>query len=806
MEGLWRELRLAVRGFARSPGFVAAVVGSLALAIGANTAIFTLVNAVLLRPIPGLRDADALVNVHPVGPDDEGSFGSFSYLDYVDFRDRNDALSGLAAFTDRGLSFGEGDRVELVGGQLVSGNYFPLMGVRPHLGRLIEPADDAAPGLAPVAVVSHGLWQRRLGSDPAVVGRTVRLGGFPFTVIGVAEPNFSGHFIGFPFDVWVPLSMTERAAPIETLTQRDSAWLELVGRLRPGVSIGQAQAALGAVAAGLAREHPAPSRTSRVELRRLTGIDDSLRDSVTAFLGLLQAVAALVLAVACANVAGLLLARAAARRKDVAVRLAIGARAGDLVRQLLSESLILFGLAGALGLLLAAWTASLLVDFQPRFAIPLRLDLSLDLRVLAFTAFCALATGVVFGLVPAREAARTSVVEALKDLDATARSRLRRLFLVGQVALSLLLLTVAGLFLRALDKAHGLDPGFAVEGVRIASVNLSILARDEARGRAFFRSLLERLESTPGVEAASLARIVPLSLGSLGALIQVEGHEKPPGGGFRVELNAVTPRYFETLSVPLLAGRAFATSDAADAPAVAIVSQALARRFWPEQGALDQRLEWGGRSLSVVGVVRDSASRRLGELPRPQLYVPFEQSYSAGMTVLVRGAVASESLGTTLRREIRSLDPDLPILSEMPLGEFIGRSLAPQRMAGTLSSLLGGLGLLLTALGIHGLIAQHVARRRREVGVRIALGARPADVTRLFLGQGVRLALAGVALGLAGAAATTRLLVAFLPGVSPLDPLVYAGTATLMLSVAALASFVPARRAAQLDPLATLKE
>jgi predicted permease len=804
LDTLPRDLRLALRALSRSPGFVAAVVVSLGLAIGANTAIFTLVNAVLLRPIPGVRGAEALVNVHPVGPEAEGGFGSFSYLDYLDLRDRNQTLSGLAAFNGRGLSFGDGEAIEVVGGQLVSGNYFPLMGVRAHLGRLLEPRDDAAE--TPVAVVSHGLWQRRLGSDPAVAGRTIRLNGYPFTVVGVTEPGFSSHFIGFPFDVFVPLSMTGRAAPNETLAQRDSNWLELVGRLRSGVSIGQAQAELSAVVAGLAREHPAPGRGSRVELNRVTGLDDSLRGPVTAFLGILQAVAGLVLAVACANAAGLLLARAAARRRDVAVRIAIGARMRDLVRPMLAEALILFGLAGGFGLLLAAWSAGLLVAFQPRFTIPLRLDLSLDLRVLAFTACCALATGLAFGLVPAREAARLSVVQALKDVDAGARSRLRRLLLVGQVALSLLLLTVAGLFLRALERAKGLDPGFAVEGVRMASVNLSILGRDEARGRAFFSSLLERLESTPGVQAASLARQVPLSLGSLGAAIQVPGHETPPDGGFRVELNAITPRYFETLSIPLLAGRAFAWSDSSDAPPVAIVSQALARRFWPERDPLGQRIEWNRRSLSVVGVVQDSACRRLGETARPLLYVPFEQSYSAGMAILVRSAVASEALGATLRREIRALDADLPILSELPLAEYIGRSLAPQRMAGTLSSLLGGLGMLLTALGIHGLIAQHVARRRREVGVRVALGARPEDVTRLFLAQGLHLALAGVALGLVGALTTTRLLAAFLPGVSPLDPVVYAATAALMLCVAGLASFRPARRAARLDPRATLRE
>lgn len=806
MEALVRDLRVAVRTLLKSPSFVAAAVGSLALASGANTAIFSLVNAVLLRPIPGLRDTEALVNVHVLRDGEEASgFDGYSYPDYLDYRDRNDALAGLAAFNGRGMSFGEGDRVELVGGQLVTGNYFALMGVRPHLGRLLEAGDDSGADASPVVVLSHGLWQRRLGSDPAIVGRTIRLNGFPFTVVGVAEHGFSGHFTGFPFDLFVPLSAAAQAAPSETLSARDAEWLELVGRLAPGVSVARAQAALQAVAAGLAREHPETHRDRSVSVHTLTGIDDSLLGPVVGFLAILQAIAGLVLGVACVNVTGLLLARASARRKEAAVRLAIGARRRDLVRQLLSEALLLFGLGAAGGLLFSAWTAHLLVGFQPRSPLPLHFDLSLDWRVVAFTAFCTLATAIAFGSIPAWDAARTPLVPALKDLDAGARSRLRQAFVICQVALSLVLLTGAGLFLRALGHARGLDPGFDVDRVQIAGINLSILAREEARGRAFYRQLLQRLESTPGVESASLARVVPLSLGSLGTRIEVEGHEVASRDGFPVDWNAVTPGYFRTLGLPLVAGRTFDASDAEAAPPVAIVNEALARRFWPGQDVLGQRLKRGGAWLRVVGVARDSSYRRLGEQPRPHLYLPFEQSYSPGMTALVR-APSPVPLAAALRREIRALEPDLPILTEMPLREYVGRALVPQQMGGTISSALGGLGLILTTLGIYGLIAHFVVRRRREVGVRVALGAGPRDVTRLFLGEGLRLSLWGVGLGLAGAAAATRLLASFLPGVSPLDPLVFAGTATLMTLAAALASFVPARRAARLDPLLALRE
>jgi predicted permease len=798
------ELRHAVKALRRAPGTSAAAILVLALGIGANAAIFSLLSTILLRPLPGIARQGELVNVHGTQPGGD-DFGGFSYPDYLDYRERSRALEGLAAFNGRGMTFGAREQAGLVAAQLVSGNYFELLGVRAHLGRVILPDDDRAPGASPVAVVSHGFWQARLGGDPGVVGRTVRLNGFPFTVVGVATEGFTGHFVGFAMDVWVPLSMAAQAAPDETLDGRDSSWLELIGRLGPGVPLGSAQADLMRVAASLATEHPATHAGRGVNLQPTSGVDDDLRGPVAAFLAVLQGVAALVLLAASANVAGLLLARALARRRDAAIRLALGSGPWALVRQHLAETTLLFSAGGLGGLLLARWAAALLVSFQPRFAIPLRFDLQLDARVVLFAGLIALAAALVVALVPARVAMRAELVGSLKGLGAPERTRLRGALVIGQVALSLALLAGAGLFLRALQRARALDPGFETQHVQIASLNVSLLARGESQGRAFYASLLERARALPGVRSATLARRTPLSLGSLGTRIEVPGQPSADGRGYTVDFNAITPGYFETLGIPIVAGRALQPSDAPGSARVAVVSQALARRFWPDQEPLGQTIARGGDQLTIVGVAADSAVRRLGEEPRSQVYLPFDQSYAPGMTLLVRSEGPSAQLAAALRRELWALEPDLPILLEMPLHEYVGRSLAPQRMAGAVTGALGLLGIALAALGLYGVVAQLVAQRTREVGVRIALGAEAGAVVRLFVRDGMRLALAGSGAGLALAWGLGRLAHAFLPGVSPADAWALAGAGGFVASMAFAASWLPARRAARVDPVVALR-
>jgi predicted permease len=797
------DLRLGLRSLSRAPALSLAAVTVLALGIGANAAVFTLVSAILLRPLPGVSEPSRLVNVHGVAADER--FGAFSYPDYADYRDRGARAVELAAFNGRGMTFGAREGASLVTAQLVSGNYFGIVGATAATGRLIGPAEDRAAGAAPVAVVSHGFWKRRLGADPGVVGREIRLNGASFTVIGVAAEGFTGHFIGFPMDVWVPLATTPQAAPDESLDERDRQWLEVVGRLRPEASLSAAEADLRRVATELSARRPASVSRQDVRLTPLTGVDDSLRGGVLSFLAILQGVAGLVLLAAAANVAGLLLARATARRRDAAIRVALGASRAALVRQHLAETALLFAAGGVAGLLAARWAADLMVSFQPRFPIPLRLDLAVDLRVILAAVLAAFAAAAAVALVPAGVVTRSGLVSHLKGLGAPDRSRLRGALVAGQVAVSVTLLAGAGLFLRTLQHASSLDPGFDTEGVHLASVNVTLLGRTEAEGRAFYASLLDRASVLPGVSAASLARRVPLGLGSLGARIELPGRETPDGLGHRVEWNAVTPGYFATLGIPIVEGRSLAASDGPGAAPVAVVSRALARRFWPDRPAVGQRFRQGGAEVTVVGVAADSAVRRLGEPPQPQVYRPFDQGYAPGMTLLARTAGDVAAASGRLRREIWALDPELPVLLDMPLAEYAARSLAPQRLAGAVTGALGFLGVALAALGVHGIVTQLVAQRTREVGVRMALGADAPAVARLFLADGVRVVLPGVALGLAAAWAGGRLLRGFLAGVSPVDPLALAGAGVLVAALALAASGIPAWKASRVDPVTALR-
>jgi predicted permease len=785
LETAIQDIRHALRALARAPGFTLATAVILALGLGANAAIF------------GLHRAAA----------DGSSFHGFSYPDYADLRDRGRALAGLAAFNGRGFSLGEGEEAQLVGGQIVSGNYFAVLGTQPRLGRLIEAGDDHAVGAAPVAVLSHALWQRRFHGDPGVIGRTVRLNGLPFSVVGIAPPGFIGHFVGFPFDVWAPHSMAPPATG-EDLRDRNSEWLELVGRLAPGRERGEAQAELASVMGALAREHPAPGKGFGIDVRPMTGVDDSLRGPVLGFLGLLQTVAGLVLLVAAVNVAGMLLVQAVARRKEIAVRLALGAGRGRLLRRRVVEMLLLFALGGALGLLLARWTSGLLRAFQPPFAIPLHFDVEPDLRVLAFTAALALAGGLLFGLFSAREASRLDLVSALKGAASVERprqGRVRRLFVVGQVAASVMLLVGALLFARTLQESRRLDPGFDVDRVHVSRIDLSLRPRDDESARALHARLLESLAGAPGVAAVSLARSVPLGLGGLTTKVNVPGDGAGDGDGATVGWNAVTSAYFETMGIPLVAGRAFTAADGPRAPAVAIVNQAMARRFWPGADAIGQRFRREGRSVEVVGVARDSRYWRLGEELAVHAYFPLAQSRGTRTAILVRTSGDPAAMGRLVRDTVRSVDRDLPLLESMPLSRFVVVALFPQRLASAVTGLLGALGLLLAGVGLYAVVAFSVVQRTREIGVRMALGARADHIVRMVLGEGLRLAAIGTAAGLLAAGFAAPLLTSFLPGVSPSDPASFLGTAGLMLLLALVASAVPAWRAVRVPPLVAFR-
>jgi predicted permease len=819
------ELRYALRRLRRRPGFALVVVGTVGIGIGAASAVFSVINAFVLRPLRGVADQRRLVNVHKTAPGDQGSTEllSFSHPHYRELREASPALSGVAAFRDVGVSLatgGPGSEAQLVVGQVVSGNYFEVLGTRPVLGRFFLPEEDRAPGAHPVVVLGHGLWQRRFAGDPQAVGRSVRINGQPFTVVGVAPPGFVGHFHGFAFDLFLPLMMAEQVMPAERLEARGGEFLELVARLAPGAGRERAAAELDALAARWASEDAAhwPAGTG-FEVRPTTGLEDSLRGGILGFFGLLAALAGLVLLIVCVNVGGMLLAEGSARAREVAIRSALGAGRTRLVRQLLGEAVVLFAAGGALGLGLAVVLTRGLAAFEPPMRVPLAIEVAPDARVASFALLLALLSAVVFGLLPALRASRPDLLPSLRgelDLQGARGGRLRAVFVVGQVALSLLLLAAAGLFLRTLHHAARLDPGFEVDGLHMTTLELGLLGGDPARERQVLRQARERVAALPEVESVALASRVPLGLGS--STTRVERPDAPPAamtpggrdGGLAVDFAVVDEGYFTTLRVPILRGRAFGEADREGAAPVAVVNETLARRLWPERDALGQRLRLGsgasGESLEVVGVARDGKYRRLWEEPRPHLYLAAAQNHRRRMVLVTRAAAgAGPAVAAAVAREVRAASADLPAERVLEVRDSIGVSLVPQRIAAAAASALGAVGALLAGVGLYGLVAFSVARRTREMGVRLALGARPGDLLRLVLRQGVGLALAGVGLGAAAAAALLRFLGSLLFGVHPLDPWNLAATALLLCAVAGLASFVPARRAARVDPLRALR-
>jgi len=674
--------------------------------------------------------------------------------------------------------------------------------------------------------LSYGLWQRRFGSDPSVVCQTVSLNGHPVTVIGVAREGFTGLIRGLSIDLWVPLMMQPQLMPgLDLLKNRGTRGLKIIGRLKPGVSVEPAQANVRLLGQQLHKAYPDNWRNFRGEARVVSVLPESqsrvfpeARGPVLGFMGLLMAVVGLVLLIACANVANLLLGRATARRKEMAIRLSLGASRLRLMCQLLTESLLLSVLAGAAGVLMAAWATDLLMAFQPPLPVTLALDLGLDHRVLGFTLGLSLVTGVLFGLAPALHASKAELVVALKDEGAGAprgyrRSRLRSLLVISQVAVSLLLLIGSGLFLRSLANAHAIDPGFDPENVLLVSVDLGLQGYSEAKGKLFFEQLQERLKALPQVQSTSTAYSLPLGLGGGRTGIAMEGYQPSPGEDMEIHFNVVGPGYFETMRIPIVRGRSFTEQDRGGAPGVVIVNEAVARRYWPGQDAIGKHMSWGwvqdeGQQtypLEVIGIAKDGKYVTLGEDPRPFVYFPHLQNYEAAMTVLVRTAGNPKSLVDAVRNELRTLDPHLPAFDIKTLTEHLGVTLLPVRMAATLLGLFSVLALVLAAVGIYGVVSYSVSQRTHELGIRLALGAQARDVLKLVIAQGMSLTLIGVAMGLAAAFGVTRFLTFLLYGISPTDPLTFAGISVLLAAVALLASYVPARRATKVDPMVALR-
>lgn len=809
IEILAKDLRYGLRRLMKRPVFTIVALLSLALGIGANTAIFSLINTAILRPLPVERPDELLSLTNAV---ENRMFPTFSYPNYKDIRDRNDVFEGLIGYRFAPLSLSHDGVNERLWGYVVTGNYFEVLGVKAALGRMISPDDDRLPGAHPVTVLGYKCWQQRFSADPAIIGKSLVANGRSYTVIGVAPQGFFGTEIIAAPELWFPMAMQgEIEVGNKWLDKRGTENTFVQGRLKPGVSIEQAQTALKAIALQLAQEYPEVNEGKRIGLAQ-PGLMGVMRGPVLGFTGLLMIVVVFVLVLACTNLANLLLARATERRKEIAVRLALGASRLRIVWQLMCESMLLAIGSGALGLLLAYWLVNLAVVFKPPVDVPLFIDLHIDYRVLIFTCLISLVTGVMFGLLPALQATKVDLLHALKDepsSGSTRGSRLTSSLIVLQVALSLVFLVGGGLMIRALQRAQTLNLGFNPQKAVEVSFDLRLQGYDNARGLEFQKRLLERVRALPGVQSAGIVDLPPVDLHFSRESVFVEGQTPERSSSApRAMVSRITPGYLRAMSTRLVQGRDFTDQDDEKAPPVAIINETFARRFWPGQDPIGKRFSQGSAGapkMEVVGVVEDGKYAGLNEAPQPYVCRTLLQAYSGTNTVIARTEGDTQKLLAAIRNEVQQMDPNLPISSAKPLADRMALPLLPARIAASFLGSFGLLALALAAIGIYGVMSYTVSRRTHEIGVRVALGAQASDVLRLVIGQGMTVVLIGVAIGLAAALAVTRLMKSVLFGVSATDPLTYMGVAALLVGVALLACYIPARRATKIDPMLALR-
>lgn len=814
---LRRDVLYAVRMLARTPAFTFVICLTLALGIGANAVIFSAVDAVLLRGAP-VGDPSSVVSIYTTSADGRDRFSTSSYPDYVDLRDSR-LLESVAVFASIPLVLQSEGGAEPVAGELVSGNYFDVLGVTIPLGRTFSADEDRSGAAVRVVVLSHGAWTNRFAADPGVIGRPIMLNGNAYTVVGVAPRGFSGPILGRAPEMWAPAALQPELRPpsaglrrtlgsANLLGVRGPRWLNMIGRLTPGSTVASTASAADVLSGGLESSYPTTNRGRRFNVVPL-GDGPGVRTSSRPMLRLLTGAVILVLLIACANVASLLLTRAVTRRREIAVRMAVGAGRGRLIRQWLTESVLLAILGSLGGLFIAWWGAPVLYQF----GIPVSVPLGVTSRVFRFTLAVAVGTGLLFGLAPVIQTLRRNTVEALRDeggavASGSGATAMRSAFVIAQVALSLMLLVGAGLFLRTLRNATAVDLGYDVDRVLLAEINLDVRGYSQEAGQAAYAQLLERVKALPGVDAVGAARVTVLSGGARTISVSVDGKPVTADGsnGIDVRANVVSPGYLDAMGIRLRSGRNFMPSDAPGAPRVVIISEALAAKLFPGLDPGGRIVMMGDDPLQVVGVAPDTVYRSAVERnPPPFLYVPLFQNYESGITLHVRAAADPEGLVPGIRRTLGELDPQLVLGRPRLLRSEFTRSIGDQRMMATMIGLFGVVALVLAAIGLYGVMAHLAGERTTEIGIRIALGARPRSIFGLILADGMRLVAIGAVIGVAGALAGTKYLQNQLFGVTPADPLTFAGVLVTLLVVAIAACLIPARRAMRVDPATALR-
>jgi predicted permease len=812
MTSLLQEIRYSLRVIAKSPGFAAIAILTLALGIGANTTIFSWINSALLNPVPGISNPDEVVSLTLNKPGEKPF--PFTYPDIEALRKGQQSLAGITACGFAQTSLAGKGKPERVWGMVASANYFDVLGVRPILGRGFLPEEDEKPGGAPVAVISYRLWQARFGSNPEIVGQTIGINQHPYTIVGVTPAVFQGSQTGVRTDIWVPMMMEAQFEPLgDLLNDHHQFWLLAFGRLKPGISLEQAQQEMTLRLKPEVESYPEEHKGHEsVTVYPLWRNPFGLNQFLSTLLPILMCIAGMVLLLACANVANLMLVRSVGRRREIAIRLSLGASRWQLARQLLVESLILALAGGVVALLITFWTQGTLMKFMPATDYPVSLSVKADRTVLLATLGISVLTGVIFGILPALRASREAPVAVLKEDTGSAsvgvkKARLASGLVVAQISLSLLLLVCAGLFIRSFLSAQLINPGFNSHNVLIVTYDLFTAGYSEASGTEFDRQLAAKLEAQPGIQSVALTNRVPLGFGGGSTSVKPEGYVSQSDESMETEDAIITPNYFRTLQIPIVEGRDFTLQDSAKSQRVAIVNEEFVNRYWPKQGAIGKRLysdlpkEW----LTVVGVARNNKVNWLNEKPTPFVYLPLYQMYTPSMIINARVIGDPLTFAKTIENTIHELNSDLAVFDVTTLELRNQFASFGQRVAGAFVGAFGLLALILAAVGIYGVTAYSTRQRTHEIGIRIALGAAKHDVLRLVLGHGLRLTLGGVGLGLTLSFVLTRFLGSLLLGVTSTDALTFSSVAMLLCAVALLACFLPARRAMRVDPIVALR-